>query len=642
MNLRLVKRVTRNTDYSGVLQKYWIAILLLLLALASFPSIYVALLTAFVFTFLVPGLICYRFFSLKTYEIWAFVPIFSVLVSVQFIYFLSLALGYSRETILLSFLALTGVYALVVYKKGEPLKPPKFLKLKQIKKTSLLLFSIIFLIALVVLVKSVWAGSQYGIVLTGSNWQDTPLHYEIIESINQGNFPPQMPNFAGVPETYHYFVDFHTAIIEKVYGYLPTLLPVLNAFFILVFALAIWALVRPNGRRAAIIATVIATFGWGLSYSGLFSALFNGTFNLNTNYGYQYGGTFGLPPIFDNLLQQRPLLMGLPAFALVLALLWKVDDKRRMLLAGIITGLVFEFHNVAFFCCYVAFFIAIFLSFKRSNFRGYLYFLAPTALALPFILHNGPPFTISLSLVWIATFAKDPFTYYLLNLGIPFVIAIISFVKPGNELLKGTFLLLFFIPNLIVLTPNPWDMYKFFIFAWIPIAVLAGVMLAKTRKIVILTVVLLCVLTSASVIIYNVGTNYMAASWSEYQLGLWVRSNTPERSVFLTYYSIQTPVAFIGGRLTVSSYVNWPYGQGVPLSEIDQRDAQIDSAYNGNLAALKQLILDYNVSYVYVGNDELTHYPGCTAKFNSITWLTPVYTNPNLKIYKVDLAQMGT
>ena len=569
-------------------------------------------------------------------------PIFSVLVSVQFIYYLSLALGYSRETILLSFLALTGIYALVVYKKGEPLKPPKFLKLKQIKKTSLLLFTIIFLISLVVLVKSVWVGNQYGIVLTGSNWQDTPLHYEIIESINQGNFPPQMPNFAGQPETYHYFVDFHTAIIEKVYGYLPTLLPFLNAVFILVFALAIYALARPNGRRAAIIATVIATFGWGLSYFGLFSALLNGTFNVNTNYIYQYGGTFGLPSIFDNLLQQRPLLMGLPAFAFVLALLWNMDDKKRILLAGIITGLVFEFHNVAFFCCYVAFFVAILFNLKRSNIKNCLYFLVPTAFALPFILNNGPPLSISLSFVWIADFAKDPFTYYFLSLGIPFVIAIISFVKPGHELLKGTFLLLFLIPNIILLTPNPWDMYKFFIFAWIPIAVLAGVMLAKTRKIVILTLVLLCILTSASVIIYNVGTNYTAASWSEYQLGLWVRNNTPERSVFLTYYSIQTPVAFIGGRLTVSSYINWPYGQGVPLNEIYQRDAQIDSAYNGNVTALKQVILEYNVTYVYVGNDELSHYPGCTARFNSISWLTPVYTNQNLEIYKVDLAQMGT
>ncbi|MGD0643431.1 MAG: hypothetical protein ABSA75_00825 [Candidatus Bathyarchaeia archaeon] len=630
----------RNTADSVVLQKYWFSILLLLLALASFASGYVALLAALIFTFLVPGLIFYQFFSLKSHEMWAFVPLFSVLFSVQLIYYLSLALGYSRETILLSFLALTAIYAFVVFKKGELLKPPKFL-IKQIKKTSLLLFPTIFLISLVVLVSSVWVGNQYGIVLTGSNWQDTPLHYEIIESINNGNFPPQMPNYAGAPETYHYFVDFHTAIVEKVYGYLPTLLPVLNAVFILVFALAIYALARPNGRRAAIIATVIATFGWGLSYFGLFSALFNGQFSTSVNYIYQYGGTFGLPSIFDNLLQQRPLLVGLPAFALVLALLRNMDDKKRILLAGVITGLVFEFHNVAFFCCYVAFFVAVLFNLKRFNI-SYLYFLVPTVFALPFILNNGPPLSISLSTVWIATFAQNPFIYYFLNLGIPFIIAIVSFVKVGNELLKGTFLLLFLIPNIILLTPNPWDMYKFFIFAWVPIAVLAGIMLAKTRKILILTLVLLSIVTSASVIVYNVGTNYTAANWNEYQLGLWVRNNTPERSVFLTYYSIHSPPAFIGGRLTVSSYANWPYGQGVPLNDINKRGSDIDRAYTGNATDLKQVIIEYNVTYVYVGYDELSHYPGCEAKFDNITWLTPVYTNQNLEIYQVDLAQMGT
>jgi hypothetical protein len=631
-----------NTAYSAVLQKYWLSILLLLLALASFASGYIALFTALVFTFLVPGLIFYRFFSLKSHEIWAFVPVFSVLFSVQLIYYLSLAFGYSRETILFSFLALVAIYTLVVYKKGEPLKPPKFLRLGQVKKTSVLVFAVIFLVSLVVLCRSVWFGNQFGIVLTGSNWQDTPLHYEIIESINNGNFPPQMPNYAGVPLTYHYFVDFHTAIIEKVYGYLPTLLPVLNAVFILVFALAIYALARPNGRRAAIIATVIATFGWGLSYFGLFSALFNGSFSASQNYIYQYGQTFGLPSMFDNLLQQRPLLIGLPAFALVLALLRNMDDKKRMLLAGVITGLVFQFHNVAFFCCYVAFVVAVLFNFKRFNVSYILYFLVPSVLALPFIFSGGHSFTFAVSVVWIANFAQNPFVYYFLNLGIPFIIAIISFLKVGNELLKGTFLLLFLIPNILLLTPWPWDMYKFFIFAWIPIAVLAGVVLAKTRKIVIVTLVLLSILTSASVIIYNVGTNYTAANWNEYQLGLWVRNNTPERSVFLTYYSIQCPPAFIGGRLTVSSYVNWPYGWGVPLNDIYQRQSDIDRAYTGNATDLKQVVTTYNVSYVYVGYDELSHYPNCTARFDSIGWLKPVYTDQNLRIYQVAMAQSGT
>jgi hypothetical protein len=615
--------------------------LFLLLIAASFASGYIALVTALVFTFTVPGLITYRFFKLKTHEIWAFVPIFSVLVSVELVYYLSLVVGYSSQTILLSFLVLTAIYTVIIYKFGEPLRPQMFLKLKQIKKTSILLFAAIFVIAMAVLAKSVWSSSEYGIILTGSNWQDTPLHYEIIESINQGNFPPQMPNFAGTPMTYHYFTDFHTAIVENVFGYLPQLLPFLNAVFILIFGLAIYALARPNGRRAALIATVLAIFGWGLSYIGLFNALFTGTFNQTTNYAYQYGQTFGLPPIFDNLLQQRPMLMALPVFAFVLALLRDMTSKSRLLLAGVLVGLLFEFHNVGFLCCFIAFAVAVLFNLKNFKLTNCLYFLLPTALALPFIFNGGPSESISLSTAWISNFAQNPPLYYLLNLGIPFVIAIVSFIKSGNELLKGTMLLLVLLPNIFLITPNPWDMYKFFIFAWIPIAVLAGLMLSKPRKIVAITLVLLSVLTSVSVVMYNFETNWTGATWPEYELGLWVRSNTPQNSVFLTYYSIQCPPAFIGGRLTVSSYINWPYGWGIPLSQIYQRQTDIDNAFTGNATVLQQVVTKYNVSYIYVGNDEVSHYSGCIERFNAISWLKPVYTNQNLEIYKVNLPSNG-
>ena len=396
-----------NAVAAEVWQKYWIPIALFLLTAASFISGDVGVFTALVFTFLVPGLIAYRFFNLKSHEIWAFVPIFSVLVSVQMIYYLSLAVGYSQHTILASFLALTAIYALVVYKKGEPITLSKFLKIKQIKKTSLLVFAIIFLISLGVLYASVWRGDQYGIVLTGSNWQDTPFHYEIIESLNQGNFPPQTPNYIGTPLTYHYFVDFHTAIVEKMYGYLPALLPVLNALFILVFAVAIYALARPYGRKAAVIATVLAVFGWGLSYFGLFSALFNGQFDPNQNYIYQFRQLFGLPSMFDNLLQQRPLLVGLPVFAFVLALLRNMEDKNRLILAGILTGLVYQFHNVAFFCCYVAFAACLILNLKRFKF-SFLYFLLPSVFALPFIFGGGPPLTFAFSTAFKRTLGKSP------------------------------------------------------------------------------------------------------------------------------------------------------------------------------------------------------------------------------------------
>ena len=643
--MKEVAKVRVNTTGAAVFEKYWLSIVFLLLSVTLVVPGYFAVVATLVFTFLVPGLIGYRFFDLKSYEIWAFVPIFSVLVSVGMIYYLSLALGYSRWTILLCFLILTSIYTALVYKKGEPIKPKSLPKLAHIKKSTLLLFGTVFLISLVILCLSVWRGNDYGIVMTGSNWQDTPFHYEIIESLNQGNFPPQTPNYIGTPLTYHYFIDFHTAIVEKTYGFLPTLLPVLNAVFIGVFAAAVYALARFYSRRAAVIAVVLGVFGWGLSYVGLFSALFNGTFSPYQNYIYQFGDLFGLPSIFDNLLQQRPMLMGLPVFAFVLALLRDMSNQNRLLLAGILTGLVFPFHNVAFFCCYVAFAATVILNIRKLSF-GWLYFLLPSVLALPFIFAGGPAISVSFSAAFIVDFAHNPLIYYVLNLGIPFILALVSFVKPGHEYLKLTLLALVLIPNILLMTPWVWDMYKFFMFAWIPIVVLSGIVLSKLRfrasRVVVLTLVLLSIITSASVIIYNVNTEFTAVSWSEYELGMWVRDNTPENAVFLTYYSIQCPPSMIAGRLRVSSYVYWPYGHGEPLSEVQAREKMIDEAYTGSESQLAAAVREYNVDYVYVGRDEQRNYSGCAEKMDRVDWLTRVYSEDGLYIYQVNATKMDT
>ena len=627
----------------SALEKYWLSIAFALLVLVSAASSYLAVAAALVFTFLVPGLIAHRFFHLNGVEKYAFVPVFSVVVSVQLIYWLSILVGYSRWSILLGFTVLTALYTTIVYFKGETIKPLSLLQLGKIRKTNILLFALIFIISLSVLAVSVWRGNDYGIVLTGSNWQDTPMHYEIIESINNGNFPPQTPSYAGTPLTYHYFVDFHTSIVEAMYGYLPTSLPVLNAIFILVFSVVMYALVRDYGIKAAFFAAIVGVFGWGFSYFCLFQALIDGTFTASTNYIYQFSGLFGLPSPFDNLLQQRPLLIGLPVFALVLLLLRNMKDQNRLLLAGVLTGLVFPFHSVAFFCCYVVFAAAVIFNLRKIN-LGYIYFLLPSICALPFIFSGGPPMSFSVSAAFFGDFVlnNSPLLYYFANLGIPLVLALISFVKPGHEYVKLSFLALFMIPNILLLTPWSWDMYKFFIFAWVPIVLLASILLAKVSKRVVCAVILLSVITASSVIIYNVGTDYTALTWSEYDAALWIKDNTPQNSVFLTYYSIQCPVTMVAGRLRVDAYVYWSYGHGEPLDEVYGRQNAIDNAYGGNQSELAELVGQYNVSYVYVGGEEQRQYSGCVAHMDSIGWLKQVYSQNSLYVYQVDTAQMNT
>ena len=127
----------------GILRENWLFLLLLVLPLVSLVSTHTSLFTGFVFTFFVPGLIFYRFFRLESHEILVFVPVFSVLISTQLVYYLSLVFGYSRETILFSFLALAVVYGLVNSRKKAAYPLRNFLKVRQYSKSVLAIFLLI-------------------------------------------------------------------------------------------------------------------------------------------------------------------------------------------------------------------------------------------------------------------------------------------------------------------------------------------------------------------------------------------------------------------------------------------------------------------------------------------------------------------
>ena len=75
---------------------------------------------------------------------------------------------------------------------------------------------------LLVLGLSAWHLTPDGWVSGGWNWSDFLLHVSIGSSIAAGNFPPQVPYFAGVPLTYHWFADFHGAIISTAVSASPT------------------------------------------------------------------------------------------------------------------------------------------------------------------------------------------------------------------------------------------------------------------------------------------------------------------------------------------------------------------------------------------------------------------------------------
>jgi len=637
---------------------------LFLLLSASFFSPHASLVSTLIFTLFVPGYIIveYYFKDLNIHEKLLLYMLLSVLISTHFIYFLSLAFGYSQHTILTAFFILFALLFLFFLRNTETAPKRSILHLSSLK--GVMLSSGIAFFAYLVLSKSVWVWRQGYIVLTGSNWQDTPMHYEIIESINNGNFPPQMPYYAGVDMFYHYFVDFHTAILEKAFGaFLPRLIVFTNAIFVFLFALSLYVLASYlKNEKAGVYTVLLGTLGAGFSYSLFFSALYTGQFELTTNYAFEYGKFFTMPPIFDNLLQQRPQLMGLPMLTTSAYFFYKGsrsfsysrEGKREIVLAGLLAGLLFPFHMLACFSAFLLFvlnFLKNRLSTRSESTRNYeLYFLVFfVPLILPYLIQmfaGSSGGLIEPKLPWAFYFVKsEPFVFYLANLGLPFLLALACLFKksvhPHSFFVYSWLFLMLALPNFVSFTPNVWDMYKFFHYAWIAIAVAGGCFLADItftniskssrlrRGLVATTITLLLVFsvfTSGLVAMWNISTNYSCADIGEYETGLWVRENTPERAVFLTWCSIHAPVSMIGGRLRVLGYVNWAYGHGFDIWE---RAEDIERAYKGNVSETLTVLQKYDASYVYVGKEEQKNAPECLKKFEDCKQLEKVYEDPS-------------
>ena len=137
----------------------------------------------------------------------------------------------------------------------------------------------------IVLFGNGWRETPDGWVSGGWDWSDLLVHVAIGSSILHGNFPPEVPYFAGVPLTYHWFADFHGAIAATASGL--DLIPVYfatSALFAGVLALVVWALaLRLTGdRRVALVATILVCIGGGMGWIRLVLDVVGGQGDIGT------------------------------------------------------------------------------------------------------------------------------------------------------------------------------------------------------------------------------------------------------------------------------------------------------------------------------------------------------------------------
>ena len=479
------------------------------------------------------------------------------------------------------------------------------------------------LVVLIVLMSNGWAETSVGRVAGGWNWSDLLVHVAIGSSIAAGNFPPEVPYFAGAPLTYHWFADFHGAIaataanVDIIGVYFAT-----SALFAAVLALVVWALaVQLTGRRSvATIAAILVCAGGGLGWIRLVGDVLAGGGDIVTLVGRtSYDNTwiggwpyFKIASIFGTgFLPHRATTLGLPGLVTVVLLVVACLGRRPLgiLLAGILAALLAPFQFFAFPATYliVGLYVVTTGAWRaRTVVRDGVLFLAPVVLAAPFIV--GAVFRQSeigafrFVLGWKeARFGDGPAAvafFYLTNLGIPFVLAVVAAIAarglPGRWFLVSWMIALFVVPNVVVVSAVEFDMNKYFQMMWIAVAILAAWLIHRWPRRAIVLVLFVCALSPVLIADWHMRSKVVALGLPQEAAAHWIAANTPERSVFITDAFINSPVD-LAGRLRISTF--GPYVSNLGYDPTP-READTQVIFCGGPKLAVERMARYGATYV--------------------------------------------
>ena len=512
----------------------------------------------------------------------------SVYASAHLVNVVARVIGFGRGSIVIS-AVLLAVAALVVARLRHrwlaPLERPSVAGVCGAFRTDLPAWVVAATTGLVVagvLLANGWTKTADGWVSGGWNWSDLLVHVAIGSSISAGNFPPEVPYFAGAPLTYHWFADFHGAITSTVAGVdLITVDFLTSGLFAGVLALVVWALARrlTNSSRVATIATILVVAGGGMGWIRLVGDLLAGTGNVvdlvsNTSYDNTWADGwpwFKVASIFGTgFLPHRATTLGLPGLVTVVLLVVASLGRRPLgiVLAGILAALLAPFQFFAFPATYLVVFLYVVTTGAwrvRTVWRDAVLFLAPVVLAAPFIalaiVQQRDIGAFRLVAGWSeARFGDGPLAvvfFYVTNLGIPFVLAVLAGLiarrLPNRRFLVAWLVALFIVPNVVVVSAVEFDMNKYFQIMWIAVAILAAWLIQRWPRPIIAAVLLVSAFSPALIGIWHMRSTDVAVGLAQETASHWIAANTPERSVFVTDAYINSPVD-LAGRLRISTF----------------------------------------------------------------------------------------
>ena len=515
------------------------------------------------------------------------------------------------------------------------------------------------LFVLLVLGSNGWNRTPEGYVSGGWNWSDFLVHVSIGASIAAGNFPPEVPYFAGAPLTYHWFADFHGAITSTVAG--VGLIPVYfltSALFAGVLALVVWALALrlARSRAVATIAAVIACATGGLGWIRLVGDVIAGNTDImkmvgTTSYdntwiaGWPY---FKIASVFGTgFLPHRATTFGLPGLVAVVLLIVVCLDRRPagVLLAGILAALLapFQFYDFPATYLIVGLYVLFSGAWRRPTvFRDALLFLGPVVLAAPFIVGAIVQQNDIGAFKFVLGWAEAPFSdgpaavlfFYATNLGIPFALAVVAAIvgkgMPYRWFLVAWVVTLFIVPNVVEVSAVAFDMNKYFQVMWIAVAILAAWLLRTWRPRAVVAVLLVSAISPILIADWHIRSRDVAVSLPQEAAAEWIAANTPERSVFITDAFINSPVD-LAGRLRISTF--GPYVSNLGYDPAP-READTKVVYCDGPDAAADVMAKYQATYVLSsGGDPCEGAP--STDFSSSPKFETVYDKDGVEVWKL-------
>jgi hypothetical protein len=630
---------------------------------------YTFLLIGLIYATVLPGFTVTELFLPKL-AFWKKLPLYfilSVVISSYFSYLVALIFGFTRVTLLGCFLVILFIFIYMLIRKkiriGDDLR-----KIWQVILIGILIYAIYF----TALIPAIFRLHNGYFVMGGPNWQDTAMHLSIIQSLTQGNFPPQAPYFSGQPLTYYYFSDLHAAIVNTMFGnFFPEILDLLNSFLAMTFFFSVFALSYQVTKKKifSVISGVAAVFYGNLGFINLikemitqhinyFALVTSNPFNFDTNY-------FQMTPMADYFLQNRPMMIGLPAFILVILLLLRTTKNDRFYLiqifiAGIITAALIKFQLFGFLVSWMFFGVYFLLKLitKKINIQGfikYLFIFGLPSLLIGLIFVFSKVGQRSLVNIFLDSFSWAPwqkhgaiwFIYFLAgNLGLGFLVYLLGFffkrVWKKSEIL-AIYLISFFIgavPLIMKFTIYEFDMLKFYYYLVPLICVLVAYFFAnsKHKKLAISVFIVITIVssfTSVNLLVHSFLSKNEGYSYADYEAGIWIENNIPEKSVFVTMPTVHSAPTDIGGRLRVISYINWPYSHGfnVGNDNVFSRVYDVTTVYKtGDISQVK---LKYGAEYIYYSQDEKNQFPDADKLFDDNKNLRLIYNQDEIKIYAI-------